>query len=265
MRLKLISAAAAIAGATLVSQMPSQASAAIVYQTFLGVAGYCPTCAGTATRIGDDITIAGGPNKLAKMTWDTSNFAAGYDAQVQVEFFNVDLTGGTPALGSLFHSQTSTHFLAGGTTNSPTRSFVEIGLGGVDVPERFIYSIGVLNNNGSTNWNVTGSFAEDAASENEAAAQAVVGTNNETDFIFGDWVAQFGADPSSLTFQRLGMGSYQLGLPGNEDFAAFSNLTPAVIFESVPVPATLPLLVSALGLFGFQAHRRTKARRQKTS
>lgn len=238
----------------------SSAQAATVYKAPADVlGGLCPTCAGTATKLGDDITLASGARGLTKLIWDTSNFGADYDADIKVDLFNVDLSGTEPAVGSLFHTQTSTHFLAGGN-GDPAQTFVEIGMPSVVTPGRFIYSIEVLNNNGSTNWNVAGQFAGNAADENETLAQAQVGTNNEFDFVFGDWVPDFGASAGSLTFQRLGMASYQLGLPANASFAEYSNFTPNVTFIApVPVPAALPLLLAGLGGLGLVARRRRTA------
>ena len=247
MYFKTLAAAAATISIAFAATLPARA--AVVYQAPANVlGGLCPTCSGTATTLGDDISLAGGPASLATLIWDTSNFGADYDADIKVELFNVDLSGSVPALGSLFHTQTTTHFLSGGNGSS-SRTFVEIDLGNVAAPERFIYAIEVLNNNGSTNWNVAGHFADNAADEDETQAQAQVGSNNEFDFFFGDWVPQFGADTGTLSLQRLSMDSYQLGLPANQAFADFSNMTPNVTFlsaEDVPAPATLPLLAAGL-------------------
>jgi hypothetical protein len=238
----------------------SSAQATTLYEAPASVfGGLCPTCAGTATKMGDDISLAGGPGILTKLIWDTSNFGADYDADIKVDLFNVDLTGATPAVGSQFHTQTSTHFLAGGNGSSE-RTFVNIAMPSVAAPERFIYSIEVVNNNGSTNWNVAGQLASNPTDEDETLAQAQIGTNNEFDFIFGDWVSEFGADTSGLAFQRLSMASYQLGLSDNEAFAEYSNFTPNVTFVApVPVPAALPLLLAGLGGLGLVARRKRKA------
>lgn len=232
--------------------LASAASAASVYEAPGAnvVGGLCPTCSGTATKLGDDISLASGPAKLKNMIWDTSNFGADYDANIQVQFFSVDTTGSAPAVGGLLHTIDSTHFLTGGNGSS-SRTFVDIDLGGIFVPERLIYSIEVLNNNGSTNWNVAGQIATTAGDEDPSLADADVGTNNENDFFFGDWNPVFGADPGTLLFQRLSMDSYQLGLAQNQAAADFSNLTPNVVINAaVPIPAALPLVASAIGLMG---------------
>lgn len=239
------------------------ATAATAYQAPAAnvVGGLCPTCSGTATKLGDDISFATGPTQLENMIWDTSNFGADYDADIQVQFFAVDTTGSAPAVGGLLHTVTSTHFLSGGNGVS-SRTFVDINLGGIFVPERLIYSIEVLNNNGSTNWNVTGQIATNAGDEDPTLAEADIGTNSETDFFFGDWDPIFGADPNTLTLQRLSMDSYQLGLAANQAAADFSNLTPNVVFNSVqavPVPAALPLMASVMSFIGFVGYRRRRA------
>lgn len=95
----------------------------------------------------------------------------------------MDISGSNAALGTLFHSQTTTHFLAGGS-GSPARTFVDISLPDVMAPERFIYTISVLNNNGGTNWNMVGSFAGTPGDANPNAAQAVIGTNSVLDTIW---------------------------------------------------------------------------------
>lgn len=230
----------------------TEASAISLYEApYNVVGGYCPTCAGTSTRLGDDISLAGGPARLSGLTWDTSNFGGDYDADIKVDFFNVDLSGSVPALGSQIFSQTTTHFLSGGN-GSASRSFVDITLD-ILVPQRFIYTIGVVNNNGSTNWNMAGQFTDIAAAEVPTLADAYVGINHETDYFFSDWVSTVGADITTLTVGRQGMASYQLGLPGNENFALYSNVTPIVDFRGetaapIPLPAGLPLLAAGLGV-----------------
>lgn len=236
---------AGIAGATVVYQAPENV-----------VGGYCPTCAGTATTMGDDISLAGGAASLTGMTWDTSNFGSDYDADIQVQFYSVDLSGGFPALGDMIFSQTSTHFLAGGEGSS-LRTFVDIMLPSVEVSERFIYTVSVLNNNGSTNWNMAGQLVANAGDEDETLAQAQIGSNNEFDFIFGDWVSEFGADVSTLELQRLSMASYQLGLSQYSDnYALFSNVTPNVTFTAADIPEPAIWMTFGLGLAGLFAHRR---------
>lgn len=256
--IKRIGASAILAAMATVG---TAASAATVYQASTSVVGgLCPTCAGTASAFGDDITLAGGAARLTNLTWDTSNFGADYDAQIQVRFFDVAMDGGLPALGAELYSQTTSHFLSGGHGSS-SRSFVDIALGGFMAPARFIYSIGILNNNGVTNWNVSGQITDEADEEDESLAQAVIGTNNETDFVFTDYTTE--RDAGTLDFRRQGMNVFQLGLPGNEGSAMFSNFTPNVTFTAaeagvspVPLPAGLPLLLAGLGAFGVLRKRR---------
>ncbi|WP_088328898.1 PEP-CTERM sorting domain-containing protein [Lacimicrobium sp. SS2-24] len=233
------------------------ASATVVYQAPENVVGgYCPTCAGTSTTMGDDISLAGGAATLTGMTWDTSNYGSDYDADIQVEFYNVDLSQGFPALGDLIFSQTSTHFLAGGE-GGPVRTFVDIMLPSVDVSERFIYTISVLNNNGGTNWNMAGQLTNSEQSEDESLAQAQIGSNNEFDFIFGDWVSEFGADINTLEVQRLDMASYQLGLQQYSDtYGVYSNVTPNVTFTAADIPEPAMWMTFGLGLAGLFAQRR---------
>jgi hypothetical protein len=223
--------------------------------------GFCPTCAGTSTTMGDDISLSSGPATLQGLIWDTSNYGADYDADIQVNLYNVDLSGSNAALGTLFHSQTTTHFLAGGS-GSPARTFVDISLPDVMAPERFIYTISVLNNNGGTNWNMVGSFAGTPGDANPNAAQAVIGTNSVLDTIWGDWTLTPGADPNTLALQELTMASYQFGLPGNEAWGANSHLTLNVDFygevPAVPLPATLPMLAGAFGIAGALRARRKR-------
>ncbi|MEQ8901178.1 MAG: VPLPA-CTERM sorting domain-containing protein [Roseovarius sp.] len=260
---KLAGTIPALAFVVLLASGVSSAQATTLYEAPADrLGGLCPTCAGTATKMGDDISLAGGPATLNKLIWDTSNFGADYTAEIKVDFFNVDLSGTTPGVGSLIHTQTSDHFLAGGN-GGPETTFVDIAIADVLVPERFIYSIEVVNNNGSTNWNVAGQFATNSTDEDETLAQAQVGANNEFDFIFGDWVPESGTDTSGLTFQRLSMASYQIGLPQFSDFAEYSNFTPNVTFEGqvapIPLPAAGWLLLTAFGGLGIAARRRKAA------
>ncbi|KMK66191.1 VPLPA-CTERM sorting domain-containing protein [Puniceibacterium sp. IMCC21224] len=253
-----------LAAAAFLALTAASGSAATLYQAPANVVGgYCPTCAGTATTLGDDISLDGGPARLSQLTWDTSNYGTDYNADIVVEFFNVDLSGAFPALGSLIASQTTTHFLTGQASGNTRRSFVDILLDLV-VPERFIYTISVENNNGGTNWNMAGQLTDSAVGEDATLADAQVGTNHETDYFFADWVLAPGTDTAALSVGRMGMGAFQLGLPGSEDAAAFSNVTPNVTFQgtslaAVPLPAGLPLLIAGLGALGLMRRRRNPA------
>lgn len=225
------------------------------------VGGYCPTCAGTSTTMGDDISLSSGPATLQGLIWDTSNYGADYDADIQVNLYNVDISGSNAALGTLFHSQTTTHFLSGGNGVS-SRTFVDISLPDVMAPERFIYTISVLNNNGGTNWNMAGQLTNDPGSVDPNAAQAVIGTNNVLDTIWGDWTLTPGADPNTLVLQELSMASYQVGLPQFSAYVANTAVTLNVDFygevPAVPLPATLPMLAGAFGIAGALRARRKR-------
>jgi len=187
------------------------------------------------------------------MTWDTSNFGSDYNANIRLDLYTVDTSGSVPGLGSLFHTQTSTHFLSGGN-GGPSRTFVDVPISSVNAPERFVYTISVENNNGSTNWNVAGSLVDTVAGEDPAAAEANIGSNNELGFFWGDWDPDFNENLSSLTLSRLSMDSFQLA-GGN--FADHSFLTPNVSFSAeVPVPATIALVLGGLAGLGIVGRRR---------
>jgi len=231
------------------------AQAAIVYQVdnTWRLGGLCPTCAGTASRIGDYIALGGTERALTSLSFAGQNFGLAYDANVQISFYGVDLSNPTPALGGLLNQVTQTVALPGAPAQGGGTAFTAtIGLGGFVAPDAFIYTIQYLNNNSSTNWVVAGSFAGDSS---RAASQ--VGTNIELAHLFGDWSSIFN-DPNPLTLRRLNMASYQLGLPANSGNVANYFYTPIVTIvaanRELSVPGTLAL--AGVGLFAVGIIRR---------